>query len=128
MSLVAVPVWCWLALNQPVAAAAQAPPPPPPAPTLAPAPSYKGAPPPPATGSPSPDDRNHLPGWNAVPQFRLGFSFMRVIREDGDFTVPGIQTSAAGLDFGFTSGYTRTHLGLAHQWESAGNTTARGFR
>jgi hypothetical protein len=53
---------------------------------------------------------------------------MRVIREDGDFTVPGIQTSAAGLDFGFTSGYTRTHLGLAHQWESAGNTTARGFR
>jgi hypothetical protein len=63
-----------------------------------------------------------------VPQFRLGLSFLHVIREDGDFTAPGVQTSAAGLDFGFTSGYTRTHLGLAHQWEGAGNTTARGFR
>ena len=127
MSSMVVPLWCWLALNQLAATALHSPSAPPAGRNRTRA-IYSAPAPPPAYGSPPRDGDRNPPGWNTVPQFRLGLSFLHVIREDGDFTAPGVQTSAAGLDFGFTSGYTRTHLGLAHQWESAGNTTARGFR
>jgi hypothetical protein len=40
-----------------------------------------------------------------------------------------MSTNAVGLDMAFPSNnYVRNHLGLAHQWESAGPYSARGFR
>ena len=41
---------------------------------------------------------------------------------------PGMATNAVGIDMAFPSNsYVRNHLGLAHQWESAGAYSARGF-
>ena len=39
------------------------------------------------------------------------------------------RTNAVGIDLAFPSNtYVRNHLGLGHQWESAGPYSARGFR
>jgi hypothetical protein len=61
--------------------------------------------------------------------FRLSLTYVHVLREDGELANPGLSTNAVGVDMAFPSNsYVRNHLGLAHQWESAGGVTARGFR
>jgi hypothetical protein len=56
-------------------------------------------------------------------------TYVHVLREDGELANPGLSTNALGIDMAFPSNtYVRNHLGLAHQWESAGGVTARGFR
>ncbi|HEY7373145.1 MAG TPA: hypothetical protein VIF57_13365 [Polyangia bacterium] len=88
------------------------PPPPPPAPR--PAPAYHAPPPPPPV---------------LLSPFRLSLTYVHVLREDGELANPGLSTNAVGVDMAFPSNsYVRNHLGLAHQWESAGGVTARGFR
>jgi hypothetical protein len=91
------------------AAPAVTPPPPPPAPRPRPVP----IPPPPIVLTP----------------FRLSLTYVHVLREDGELANPNLSTNAVGIDMAFPSNsYVRNHLGLAHQWESAGGVTARGFR
>jgi hypothetical protein len=61
--------------------------------------------------------------------FRLSLNYVRVLHEDGDLANPGLSTNAVGIDLAFPSNtYVRNHLGVAHQWESAGPYGARGFR
>ena len=61
--------------------------------------------------------------------FRLSLNYVRVVHEDGDLANPGFSTNAVGIDLAFPSNtYVRNHLGLGHQWESAGAYSARGFR
>jgi len=61
--------------------------------------------------------------------FRLSLNYVRVLHEDGDLANPGFSTNAVGIDLAFPSNtYVRNHLGLGHQWESAGTYSARGFR
>jgi hypothetical protein len=60
--------------------------------------------------------------------FRLGLTYIDVLSEDGA-TANGAPTHAIGVDLAFSSTtYVRNHLGLAHQWESEGTYSARGFR
>jgi hypothetical protein len=69
-----------------------------------------------------------LPPSMATP-FRLSLTYVHVLREDGELSTPGMATNAVGIDMAFPSNsYVRNHLGLAHQWESAGSYSARGFR
>jgi hypothetical protein len=66
-----------------------------------------------------------------VTPFRLSLAFTRVLREDGDAGLanPDMKTNAVGIDMAFPSNnYVRNHLGLAHQWETLGPYSARGFR
>ena len=61
--------------------------------------------------------------------FRLSLNYVRVLHEDGELANPGLSTNAVGIDLAFPSNtYVRNHLGLGHQWESAGAYSARGFR
>jgi hypothetical protein len=61
--------------------------------------------------------------------FRLSLTYSRVLSESGELANAGFATNAIGIDMAFPSGsYVRNHLGLAHQWESAPNYSARGFR
>jgi hypothetical protein len=61
--------------------------------------------------------------------FRLSLNYVRVLHEDGQLANPGFSTNAVGIDLAFPSNtYVRNHLGLGHQWESAGTYSARGFR
>jgi hypothetical protein len=54
---------------------------------------------------------------------------VHVLHEDGQLADNNLSTNAVGIDMAFPSNsYVRNHLGLAHQWESAGGATARGFR
>jgi hypothetical protein len=118
-----------------LAQAAASPPPPPatdgavaPAPAPAPAPAAAPAPapppPPPPQGPPPP----RLPPSMATP-FRLSLTYVHVLREDGELSTRGMSTNAVGIDMAFPSNsYVRNHLGLAHQWESVGPYSARGFR
>src|SRR5206468_7295803 len=85
------------------------------------------APPPPPPPRPVPVARPPMP----VPlsPFRLSLTYVHVLREDGDLANPNLATNAVGIDMAFPSNnYVRNHLGLAHQWETAGGATARGFR
>jgi hypothetical protein len=120
--------WALLCL---LAQAAVAPAPAPPAP-LATAPAETAPapppPPPPAAARPRP-----LPPPPPAPvvltPFRLSLTYVHVLSEDGDLANPNLSTNAVGIDMAFPSNtYVRNHLGLAHQWESAGGITARGFR
>jgi hypothetical protein len=93
------------------------PAPPPPAPP--PPPRQPLPPPPPALAHPPP----------VLSPFRLSLTYVHVLREDGELANPNLSTNAVGIDMAFPSNsYVRNHLGLAHQWESAGAATARGFR
>ncbi len=68
------------------------------------------------------------PPRSATP-FRLGMTYTRVLSEDGDLSSNNLATNALGLDLvSPSSSYVRNHLGLAHQWESNGAYSARGFR
>jgi len=61
--------------------------------------------------------------------FRLSLNYVHVLHEDGDLATSSMATNAIGVDLAFPSNtYVRNHLGLAHQWESAGAYSARGFR
>jgi hypothetical protein len=61
--------------------------------------------------------------------FRLSLTYLHVLREDGDLRTVATSTNAVGFDMAFPSNnYVRNHLGVAHQWESAGPYSARGFR
>jgi hypothetical protein len=119
------------ATGDPAAAPAPAPTPAPAAaPPAAPAPAEPApAAPPPA---PTPVRRPPPPPFYApVSQtpFRLSLNYTRVLHEDGDLANPSMSTNAIGVDLAFPSNtYVRNHLGLGHQWESAGAYSARGFR
>jgi hypothetical protein len=103
------------AVAAPPAAAAAPAPAPAPRPSPA-APQPQGLPPP------------RLPPSMATP-FRLSLTYVHVLREDGELSTPGMNTNAVGIDMAFPSNsYVRNHLGLAHQWESVGPYSARGFR
>jgi hypothetical protein len=99
----------------PSAQAAPAAPPPAPPP-----------PPPPARAAPPP----RPPPLAPLTPFRLSLTYVHVLREDGgELANPNTSTNAVGIDMAFPSNnYVRNHLGLAHQWETAGGITARGFR
>jgi hypothetical protein len=108
-------------------AGATAPTPPPPAAntpetpvveTAAPAAVSRPAPPP---GPPPPPP--------VITPFRLGLTYTNVVAEDGELSNPDISTNAMAIDLGFAShNYIRNHLSLGHQWESAPNYSAKGFR
>jgi hypothetical protein len=86
-------------------------------PVAAPAPPLAMPPPPPPPLPPG------------VSPFRLGMTYTRIFRQDGDLTDGNPSTNAVGIDMVFPSAsYGRTRLGLAHQWEKAGAYSARGFR
>jgi hypothetical protein len=98
----------------------------------APAPATEPAPPtpPPRRPPPRPATPTPPPAAAASP-FRLALTYTRVLREDGDpgLANPDMSTNAVGIDMAFPSNnYVRNHLGLAHQWESMGPYSARGFR
>jgi hypothetical protein len=77
-------------------------------------------PPPPRPAPPPPP---------VVTPFRLSLTYVHVLREDGELANKDMSTNAVGIDMAFPSNsYVRNHLGLAHQWESAGGVSARGFR
>jgi hypothetical protein len=112
----------WLLAQAAPGPAAPAAPPPAAAAQPAPAPP----PPPPPTAQP----RVVMVPSNQTP-FRLSLNYMRVLHEDGEARIanPPMQTNAIGIDLAFPSNtYVRNHLGLGHQWESAGSYSARGFR
>jgi hypothetical protein len=114
----------WLAAGQTAPPASTPPPevdaPPPPPPAVAPV-TVPPAPPPPPRPVPPPPV--HLS------PFRLSLTYTRVLYEDGDLGNSHINTNAVGIDMGMASqSYVRTHLALAHQWESVGPYSARGFR
>ena len=123
-----------------LAQAATAPPAPAPAPGPAQAapvgspsatpPEAATPPPPPQPPPPPPPPRPaHPPPPVLLSPFRLSLTYVHVLREDGDLANPNLSTNAVGVDMAFPSNsYVRNHLGLAHQWESAGGATARGFR
>jgi len=107
--------------DAPAVAPATAPPPAPATPAAAATPAA----PPPRT---APPPRPVLVPVNETP-FRLSLNYVRVVHEDGQLANPGYATNAVGIDLAFPSNtYVRNHLGLGHQWESAGTYTARGFR
>ncbi len=61
--------------------------------------------------------------------FRLGLTYTRVLTEDGDLTNDQLSTNALGLVFiSPSTTYVRNHFAIAHQWESLGAYSARGFR
>jgi hypothetical protein len=100
------------------AAAADAPETPAAATAAAPAAVVVPAPPP---GPPPPPP--------VVTPFRLGLTYTNVIAEDGQLSNPDISTNAMAIDLAFAShNYIRNRLSLGHQWESAPNYSAKGFR
>jgi hypothetical protein len=106
------------------AAAPPTPDAPAPAPAAPPPPTPAPPPPPPRAGRPPPP----LPPSMATP-FRLSLTYLRVLREDGELARPNMAVNAIGFDMAFpSSNYVRNHLGVAHQWESQGPYSARGFR
>jgi hypothetical protein len=112
----------------PATAAPAAAPPPAAAPAVPAAPPAPPPPPPPQQAYAGPPPRAALPPSMQTP-FRLSLTYVHVLREDGPLATPGMSTNAAGIDMAFPSNtYVRNHLGLAHQWESAGGVSARGFR
>jgi len=105
-----------------LAPAAGADPAPPAAPraTARPTDATPAAPPPP----PPPPVRPGTP-------FRLALTYTHVLSESGDRDLVNDQlgTNALGLVFvSPTTTYVRDHFAIAHQWESAGAYSARGFR
>jgi hypothetical protein len=84
----------------------------------------------PAPPSPAPAAAPRpLPPPTAATPFRLGLTYLNVLSQDGELADNNISTQAIGVDLAFSSTtYVRNHLGLAHQWESAGPYSARGFR
>jgi hypothetical protein len=61
--------------------------------------------------------------------FRLALTYTHVLGESGDLANNGRSTDAVGLLFVSPSTtYVRDHFAIAHQWESAGTASARGFR
>jgi len=61
--------------------------------------------------------------------FRLALTYTRVLYEDGELGNGDLHTNAVGIDMGMaSSSYVRSHLAIAHQWESLGAYSARGFR
>lgn len=94
----------------------------------APAPVAPPSPPPPPPRPAPPPRAAQLPPSMVTP-FRLSLTYVHVLREDGELAAPNMATNALGIDMAFPSNnYVRNHLGLAHQWESAGPYSARGFR
>lgn len=86
-----------------------------------------GGPPPPVT-APLPPPGPVRPPPVVMTPFRLGLTYVNVLSEDGP-TANEVPTQAVGVDLAFSSTtYVRNHLGLAHQWESEGAYSARGFR
>ncbi len=60
---------------------------------------------------------------------RVGFSYSHVTGQSGDLAEKGLSSSALGLDFAFRDGRAiRKHLQIAHQWETAGPLSRKGFR
>jgi hypothetical protein len=120
----------WLLAQAAAPAAAEA--------TTAPAPAA----PPPAPAAPPPTAPPPAPARQPPPQpiygprppplqtpFRLSLNYTRVLHEDGELANASMSTNAIGVDLAFPSNtYVRNHLGLGHQWESAGSYSARGFR
>jgi hypothetical protein len=101
---------------------AAAPPPPPTAPIASPAAS-------PVVAQPVPPPQRPPPLPTAATPFRLGLTYLNVLSQDGELANNAVNTHAIGVDLAFSSNtYVRNHLGLAHQWESAGPYSARGFR
>lgn len=115
-----------------LAQAATAPAPPAPSEAAAapePAPPAAAAPAPPPPPAPRPRPVPPPPPPVVLTPFRLSLTYVHVLREDGELANPNLSTNAVGIDMAFPSNsYVRNHLGLAHQWESAGGVTARGFR
>jgi hypothetical protein len=69
------------------------------------------------------------PPIRAGTPFRLGLTYTHVLGESGDLANNGRSTNAVGLLFVSPStSYVRDHFAIAHQWESAGSYSARGFR
>jgi hypothetical protein len=102
----------------------------PPGPTQAPATGQQPVTPLPAAAPtpPPPHPAPHPPPVLLSP-FRLSLTYVHVLHEDGQLADNNLSTNAVGIDMAFPSNsYVRNHLGLAHQWESAGGATARGFR
>jgi hypothetical protein len=92
----------------------------------APAPSPVAAP---AAGAGVPESPLPPPERRPVSPFRLGLTYTRIFRQDGDLTAGEPSTNAIGIDMVFPSTtYGRNRLGLAHQWESTAGYSARGFR
>jgi len=63
--------------------------------------------------------------------FRLALTYTHILSESGDRDLVNDQlgTNALGLVFvSPTTTYVRDHFAIAHQWESAGPYSARGFR
>ena len=61
--------------------------------------------------------------------FRLALTYTHVLGESGDLTNDALSTNTLGLLFVSPStSYVRDHFAIAHQWESAGPYSARGFR
>jgi hypothetical protein len=91
-------------------------------------PAAPAAPPPAPARQPPPPVYGPRPPAIQTP-FRLSLNYTRVLHEDGELANSSMSTNAIGVDLAFPSNtYVRNHLGLGHQWESAGATSARGFR
>jgi len=115
-----------LVLAQPAVARAAGPEP---AAGSAPAPDARGTARPsnPAPVAPAPAP----PPPRAATPFRLALTYTHVLSEggDGDLANNQLSTNALGLLFVSPSTtYVRDHFAIAHQWESAGAYSARGFR
>jgi hypothetical protein len=92
-------------------------------PTAAPRAAAPGPAQPPAPPPPPP------PLIRAGTPFRLALTYTHVLGESGDLANNGRSTDAVGLLFVSPSTtYVRDHFAIAHQWESAGAASARGFR
>jgi len=117
-------LWAILVAQDPADAGAGAPPVSAPAastPPATPAPDVV----PPALPAPAPSP----PPVRPLSPFRLGLTYTRIFRQDGDLTAGEPSTNAIGVDMVFPSTtYGRNRLGLAHQWESTARYSARGFR
>jgi len=91
---------------------------PPPATARTPSATPAPAPPPPAP-----------PAVHPATPFRLALTYTRVLAENGDLASNTLGTNAIGLLFVSPSTtYVRDHFAIAHQWESTGAYSARGFR